>query len=158
MSHTVSQFYPFEYEMILKSKVDIDPSLHPERDTGLGRKRPYGAQSTLFEPLPSRLFASYFLSRSVPMNSSLEYELGGTQLIRSPSSNSPRLWLPSHPACHLYSLPPFLNHPSFFIPPLFHLSLPFNSVEDSPATTVVWLGVHHHAPHSFDVWNLYRHR
>lgn len=45
-------------------------------------------------------------------------------MIRSPSSNSPRLWLPSHPSCHLYSpslsQAPFFLHPSLFPPhPVF---------------------------------------
>jgi len=35
MSHTVWQFHPFEYEMIV-SKVDMIQGWHPERDTGLG--------------------------------------------------------------------------------------------------------------------------
>jgi len=72
--HTVWEFHPFEYEMIV-SKVDMIQGWHPERDTGLGGNGYTAPNPRFLNPLPSRLFASYFLSRSVPMNSSVEYEL-----------------------------------------------------------------------------------
>ena len=137
-----------------------DKNLRPESDTTRDKEET-AIRRHIFRNRLISIVRPHSESRSVPMNRLAENMSwsGGTQLIRSSSSNSSRLWLTYHVIFIVspsFSPPPTFPHPSSFpVPPL-----PLSKVKFPPsefchsARLVGWL--HHVSPSN--VWNLYRHR